>query len=138
MVGPAGIGPNLDKVAAVVNWPVPEDVQDLMAFLGLTNYFRHLIANYARIAAPLTDLTRGLQLEFTNKKHWKARKGAYKCALESMTLKDKWHAEQQEAFLALKVILTSEPVLRSPQYDGRPFRITTDGSAVGFAGWLSQ
>jgi hypothetical protein len=30
MVGPSGIKPNLDKVAAVVNWPEPEDVQDLM------------------------------------------------------------------------------------------------------------
>src|ERR1700691_6566860 len=24
MVGPSGIKPNLDKVAAIVNWPVPE------------------------------------------------------------------------------------------------------------------
>ena len=47
MVGPSGIKPNLDKVAAVVNWPVPEDVHDLMAFLGLMNYFRRLINNYA-------------------------------------------------------------------------------------------
>ena len=39
MVSPSGIKPNLDKVAAVVNWPEPQDVQDLMAFLGLTNYF---------------------------------------------------------------------------------------------------
>jgi hypothetical protein len=55
MIGPGGIKPNLDKVAAVVNWPEPQDVQDLMVFLGLTNYFRHLINDYARIAAPLTD-----------------------------------------------------------------------------------
>ena len=29
-------------------------------------------------------------------------------------------------------------MLKSPQYDGRPFRITSDGSLDGFAGWLSQ
>jgi hypothetical protein len=46
MVGPSGIKPNLDKVAAVVNWPKLEDVQDLMAFLGLSNYFRRLIVDY--------------------------------------------------------------------------------------------
>jgi hypothetical protein len=57
MVGPSGIKLNLDKVAAVVNWPKLEDVQDLMAFLGLSNYFCRLIVDYAQIAAPLTDLT---------------------------------------------------------------------------------
>ena len=137
MIGPSGIKPNLDKVAAVVNWPEPQDVQDLMAFLGLTNYFRRLINDYARIAAPLTDLTRNLQIDIP-KRGWKARKGAYKCALQSISLKDKWTSEHQRAFVTLKIILSSEPVVRSPQYDGRPFRVTTDGSGDGLAGWLSQ
>ena len=48
MVGPQGIHPNLDKVGAIVNWPIPETVQQLMGFLGLPNYFRGLIANFAR------------------------------------------------------------------------------------------
>ena len=49
--------PWLDQVAAIVNWPKSEDVQDLMAFFSLSNYFRRLIVDYAQIAAPLTDLT---------------------------------------------------------------------------------
>jgi transposase InsO family protein len=137
MVGPSGIKPNLDKVSAVVNWPIPEDVQDLMAFLGLTNYFHRLINNYARIAAPLTDLTRNLQIDIPHT-NWKACKGAYKRALESTSLKDKWKSEHQKAFITLKVLLSQEPVLRSPQYDGRVFRVTSDGSGDGLAGWLSQ
>ena len=72
MVRPSDIKPNLDKVAAVVNWPVPEDVQDLMAFLGLTNFFRRLITDYAWIAAPLTDLTRGIQKELPKDMNWKS------------------------------------------------------------------
>jgi len=138
MVGPSGIKPNLDKVAAVVNWPEPEDVQDLMAFLGLSNYFRRLIVDYARIAAPLTDLTRGIQKELPKDTNWKRRKGAYKRALTSSSLKDKWKDEHQQAFITLKVLLSGEPLLRSPQYDGRVFRVTTDGSGSGLAGWLSQ
>ena len=39
MIGPDGIKPNLNKVAAIVNWPQPLDVQDLMLFLGLMSYF---------------------------------------------------------------------------------------------------
>ena len=137
MIGPSGIKPNLDKVASVVNWPEPKDVQDLMAFLGLMNNFRRLINDYAQIVAPLTDLTRDLQIDIP-KAGWKARKGVYKQALQSISLKDKWTSEHQKAFVMLKVILSSEPVVRSPQYDGHRFRITTDSSGDGLAGWLSQ
>lgn len=62
-VGSQGIRPNLDKVGAIVNWPTPETVQQLMGFLGLANYFRRLISDFARIAAPLTDLTRDIKIE---------------------------------------------------------------------------
>jgi hypothetical protein len=80
MVGTQGICPNLDKVGAVVNWLIPKTVQQLMGFLGLTNYFRRLIANYARIAAPLSDLTRDIKVEQPSSS-WRARKGTYKKAL---------------------------------------------------------
>jgi len=75
MVRPSGIKPNLDKVAAIVNWPEPEDVQDLMAFLGLLNYFRRtFIVDYTWIAAPLTDLTRGIQKELPKDTNWNIEK----------------------------------------------------------------
>ena len=38
----------------------------------------------------------------------------------------------------MKCLLSEEPLLRAPQYDGCPFRVTTDGSMQGFAGFLSQ
>jgi RNase H-like domain found in reverse transcriptase/Reverse transcriptase (RNA-dependent DNA polymerase)/Integrase zinc binding domain len=137
MIGPDGIKPNLQKVAAVANWPVPQDVQDLMGFLGLTNYFRRLICDYARIAKPLTDLVRDIPVE-TPAYGGKARKGAYKQALKATSLKDKWGEEQRKAFVTLKVLLAQEPVMKPPQFDGRPFRVTSDGSASGLAGFLSQ
>ena len=97
----------------------------------------HLINNYARIAAPLTDLTRNLQLDIP-KTNWKARKGVYKKALEASTLKDKWKSEHRKAFITLKVLLSQEPVLWSSQYNGRTFHVTSDGLGEGLAGWLSQ
>lgn len=108
-----------------------------MGFLGLTNYFRRLIANYARIAAPLSDLTRDVKIE-TPSGNWRTRKGAYKRALASSSLVNKWGPEQQKAFVTLKCLLSEEPLLRTPQYDGRPFRVTTDGCMNGFAGFISQ
>ena len=138
VVGPDGIKPNLDKVAVVVDWPVPQDVQDLMAFLGLTNYFRRLIKDYAKITQPLTDLTRDVHIDIPKHASGKAKKGAYKRALKAASLKGKWGTDQKEAFLALKVLLSEEPVLKPPQYDGRPFRVTSDGSIVGLGGFLSQ
>jgi hypothetical protein len=137
MVGPNGLKPNLDKVGAVVNWPAPETVSDLMGFLGLTNFFRRLIANYARIAAPLTDLTRNVEVKAPSS-NWRTRKGAYKRALKTTSLKGKWGPEQQKAFITLKCLLSQEPLLKAPQYDGRVSRVTTDGSAEGFAGFLAQ
>ena len=79
---------------AVVNWLEPKDIQDLMAFVGLTGYFQCLIKDYARIAAPLTDLLGNLDINMMMPKtNWKAHKGAYKHTLESMLLKDKWTLE---------------------------------------------
>jgi hypothetical protein len=118
IVGPNGIKLNLDKVAAVMDWPEPENIQELMGFLGLTNYFRHLICDYARIAAPLTDLTHNVQAEIPRGTKAAARKGAYKRALRTVKLKGKWGQEQQKAFMTLKCLLSQELIVRPPQYDG--------------------
>jgi hypothetical protein len=109
-----------------------------MGFLGLTNYFRRLICNYARIARPLSDLTRDVNIEVPKGARTKEKKGAYKRAVKTTSLKDKWGPEQRQVFVTLKVLLSQEPVLKPPQCDGRPFCVTSDGSAVGLAGFLSH
>jgi hypothetical protein len=131
-VGQQGIRPDLTKLTAVVNWGIPQDLQNLNSFTCLTGYFRSLIKDYAIIAQPLTDLCRGIDVP-RNK-----GKGAYRKAMRNMSLVGKWTTELNDAFLNLKLALTSEPVLRSPRYDGTPFVVTTDGCMTGFAGVLSQ
>lgn len=121
----------------MVNWPVPDTVQQLMGFLGLTNYFRRLIANYACIAAPLSDLMRDVKVEAPSS-NWRAHKCAYKRTLASSSLKGKWGSEQQKAFVTLKCLLSEEPLLKTLQYNGCPFQVTTDGCMNGFAGFISQ
>ena len=56
------IKPDLTKLVAVTNWPHPPHLLNLISFLGLTNWFRNLINNYACIAKPLTDLVHRLNV----------------------------------------------------------------------------
>jgi len=47
-----------EKVEGMLNWPVPKTVRDVRKFLGLTNYYRQFIKNFATLAKPLNMLTR--------------------------------------------------------------------------------
>ena len=39
-----------DKVAGMLNWPVPKMVRDVRKFLGLTNYYRRFVKDFAKLA----------------------------------------------------------------------------------------
>jgi len=38
-----------EKVQEVVDWPVPKSVKDVQKFLGLANYYRQFIKDFAKI-----------------------------------------------------------------------------------------
>jgi len=44
-----------DKVGGVLKWPIPQDVK---RFLGLANYYRRFVKDFAKVALPLNKLTR--------------------------------------------------------------------------------
>jgi len=75
-----------EKVKGVLNWPAPRNIKEVQKFLGLTNYYKRFIKDFARIAAPLHVLVRKEQ-------------------------KWKWEKEQEKAFGKLKVVFTTKPVL---------------------------
>ena len=110
----------------------PPDLLNLFHFLGLTGYFRDLIKNYPRIAQPLSDLFRGVDIPKG------ASKAAYHTALSKMKLTNIWTHAHTTMFLNLKKVLTSAPVLKAPRFDGTPFIITSDGCKDGFGGMLAQ
>jgi len=58
VIGPKGVEMQKEKVEGVLNWPAPRNVKEVQKFLGLTNYYRRFIKNFARIAAPLHVLVR--------------------------------------------------------------------------------
>lgn len=45
-------------VQAIIEFPQPGNVKGLQSFLGLTNYFRRFINNYALKVSPLQELIR--------------------------------------------------------------------------------
>ena len=47
-----------DKVEGVLKWPMPQCVRDVRKFLGLANYYRHFVKNFAKVALPMNQLTR--------------------------------------------------------------------------------
>ena len=94
-----------NKVAGVLNWPIPRTVRDVRKFLGLTNYYRQFIKNFAALAKPLNMLTR-------KDEKWK------------------WEEVQQKAFEQLKGIFMTRPLLVAPDLD-KEFRVEAD--AFNFA-----
>ena len=112
VVSAKGIAVDPDKIKAIVSWPTPESVKDIQRFLGLANYYRRFCRSFARIASPITDLLRK-DTPFV------------------------WDAPQQQAFASLKELLTSTPVLRSPDPTA-PFRVETDSSGFAIGAVLLQ
>ena len=53
-----GVSASADKVKAVKEYPTPKNVKDVRAFIVLASFYRRLVPNFAKIAKPLTSLTR--------------------------------------------------------------------------------
>ncbi len=113
-VGRGIVKPQEKKVAAILSVPRPSTKTQVRAFLGLAGYYRCFIPNFSSLAAPLTDLTRKGQPE-----------------------KTPWSLEADLAFQQVKAALTSEPLLRAPDF-GCPFLLQTDASDTGLGAVLSQ
>jgi len=58
VIGPKGMEMQKEKVERVLSWPAPRNIKKLQKFLGLANYYRRFIKDFARIAAPLYVLVR--------------------------------------------------------------------------------
>jgi hypothetical protein len=107
-----------ERVKKVMDWPSPlKTVKDIQRFLGLCNWYRKFIKNYARIAAPISDL----MIE-ANKSN----------GTKKTNPKVQWDDKAESSFQQLKIALTSPPVLAFPRF-GEPFILCTDASdqAVG-------
>ncbi|XP_055372796.1 uncharacterized protein LOC129606479 [Condylostylus longicornis] len=118
-----GIKPDPRKVAAIQNIMPPTNLKDLKSFLGLTSYYRRFIQDFAKVAKPLTSLTRGENAQIK--------------ANQSKKVGIKLNAEELKAFNRLKELLISSEVLIFPNFE-KPFILTTDASDTAIGAVLSQ
>lgn len=112
IIGENGVRPDLKKVEAVQDFPIPKNAKNVKQFLGLAGYYRRFIKGFSKIAKPLTNLLK----------------------------KDndfKWEEREQESFEILKNALCQEPILQYPDFT-KPFLLTTDASGTAIGAILSQ
>jgi len=57
VIGPNGIEMKIEKVEGVLSWLQLKNVKDVRKFLGLTNYYRRFIKDFAQVARPMNVLT---------------------------------------------------------------------------------
>ena len=100
------------KLQGMANYPFPQNVTDVQAFLGFTRYYRYFIQNYSAIVHPLLDLT---------------KKGSV----------FRWEAWHQEAFDKIKAIMCKAPILLQPDFN-KKFYPQTDALAYGMDAILLQ
>lgn len=112
VVGANGIRMDLEKVQAILDWPLPTTVKSVQSFLGFANFYRRFIRNYSKIIAPLTALTKkGFTFE--------------------------WTSTCTEAFEDLKKRFTSAPILRHFDPSAATY-VETDASDYAIGTILSQ
>jgi len=58
VIGPNRIEMEEGKVEGVLGWPIPKTMKDVRKFLGLANYYRRFIKDFAQVARPMNVLMR--------------------------------------------------------------------------------
>ena len=112
VVGMGQLRPKQANVEAILKFPTPTTRKDLMRFLGMAGFYRRFCPNFSAVSAPLTNLT-------------------------SSKVPFIWKKECDVAFQQLKSMLSSGPVLRTPDHL-KPFVLYIDASIKGVGAVLLQ
>jgi hypothetical protein len=111
-----GIFVEPEKVKAIMEWLVLKNAHEVRRFMGLAGYYQKFLEGFSKIAKPITTLQcKGVRYE--------------------------WREECDSAFIELKRLLTSVPILQVLDME-KDFTVYMDASKQGFnranAGWRSD
>ena len=107
-----GVIVDQERVKAVKEYPIPKTEREIRSFLGMANYYRKFIPNYAKLAAPISSLLK-------------------------KDVKFEWSCVCQTSFDSIKSALISPPVLAYPDTK-KPFILTCDAFDFAIDYTLSQ
>ena len=108
------ISPQSETVGRVLKMSPPKTKKQVRSLIGLVNFYRRYIPDCATLLSPISDLTKG--------------KGPNQV---------EWGESQERAFVKLKDILSSEPILKLPDLQ-KDFILQTDASNFGIGACLFQ
>ncbi|GFX85902.1 retrovirus-related Pol polyprotein from transposon 297 [Trichonephila clavipes] len=114
IINKEGIKTDETKVQAIIEIKPPRNSKEVSKFLGMSQWYRNFIKNYAGICKPLYNLKR------------KLKRFIYI-----------WSIKVQKAFDAVKAAITKAPVLKFPDFK-KPFELFTDASSIGLGADLTQ
>ena len=112
IVSESGLKPDVEKVRAIIQMPLPQNREELRRFLGMVNYFSQFIPNQSEATAPLRSLLKKDVVWI-------------------------WSHEHTQAVEHLKEILSSQPVLKF--FDpSKPVNLQVDASKSGLGACILQ
>ena len=105
-----GIETDLEKIKAIVDWPVPTNIHEVQSFHGMTTFNRWFIRNFSFIMASITE-----------------------CMKLGLII---WTKASNKAFEEIKSKMVNSPILRLPDFQ-KVFEVAYDASHVGIGVILS-
>lgn len=108
-----GISPGNKNVQAVVDFPTPTDIHRARQFHGLASFFRRFIPSFSKIIGPIIELFKD-------------------------NTKFVWDKRQEKAFLTIKKMIASKPILEYFNVKAICTELHTDASPDGLGAMLFQ
>lgn len=110
-----GISPPSIKIEAIQNFSPPRTTKELRRFLGMINFYSHLIKDLAEILTPLSDLMKDT---------------------EGKNVEIQWSQVQNMAFEKAKMALQTAAPLHFPSPNATDLQLVTDASKVAIGAVL--
>jgi hypothetical protein len=112
VISPEGIVVDPGMVRDVLDWKPPTLVTQVRSFLGFSGYYQRFIPNFSKISKPIMELLKNGNIYV-------------------------WCKDGDEAFMTLKKLLTTSPVLAKSDI-AMSFDIYCDASGTGLGCVLMQ